>query len=178
MAKKGPSDAGPGEYLRRWYNEAGEVLQDVNILQLQSQDLAGFAYLPTRIPLTVADKNGGPVLLVTSLRGKYEYNTVRFREQEISARVVQSVLVPVQKAIAKHLREKSDLQYYGAVITYAVRNFAAEETSSYRTLSMISPAKSVIDYSDLSITDGQLLRSSDFYVLAEGDLRKIEVSVP
>jgi len=178
LTRKTPLDAGPAEYLRRWYAESGELLQDVNILQLRMDDLAGYAYLPSRVPITVADKDGAPILLITSLRGKYDYNTARLRESDIAARVVQSILVPVEKTIAKHLHEKTELQYYGAVVTYAVRNFASETTPSYRTLCMVSAAKDVNSYASLSITDAQLLRSSDFYMLANGELRKIEVSVP
>jgi hypothetical protein len=172
-----PGSDGAADYLRRWYTESSELLQDVNPIRFEK--LAGYAYVPTFVPITVAEKSGAPVLLLTSLRGQYEYNTARAKESEITATVVQSILIPVLKAITKHFREKLELQYYGAVVTYTLRNFVSEnEQSRFQTLCMVSPSKSSIAYADLGITDAQLLRDSEFYLLSERELRKTEVLLP
>jgi len=176
MSKKDVSEVGAGEYLRRWYAESSDLLQDIN--SHGPEPLAGFAYTPGKwIPLTLGDKNGSPALLVTSLRGKYEYNTARQRESEVASNVVQTIVLPVEKTIARHFREKQELQFYGVVVTYGVRNFVSEaQETQHQTLCIVSPAKSCIRYTDLEITDAQLIRESDAYVLSGGELRKVEIA--
>jgi hypothetical protein len=170
------SDAAAG-YLRRWYTESSELLQEVNPIHFEA--LAGYAYVPGFVPITVAQKDGAPVLLLTSLRGQYEYNTARTKESGVAATVVQSILIPVLRAITNHFREKPELQYYGAVVTYTIGNFVSKDDEiRFQTLCIVSPSKSAIAYVDLTETDAQLLRDSEFYLLSGHELRKTEVSLP
>lgn len=175
LKRKQPHEAGSAEYLRRWYTESSQLLQEINAKA--PEPLAGFAYLPgSGIPLSIGEKNGAPVLLVTSLRGKYEYNTARQRESEISAKVAQSIMLPVLKVITRHFGDKPEIEHYGVVVTYGVRNFVSDtETTSSQTLCLVAPAKACARFTALEITDTQLARESDAFLLSGGQLRKVEI---
>lgn len=177
LKRKESHEAATGEYLRRMYAEASEFLQDLNAQP--PEPLAGFAYLSGGewVPLAMAEKNGASVLLITSLKGKYEYNLARDREAAIVSRVVQSLVFPVLKRAAQHFGE-TEIEYFGAVVSYGVRDFLQSENKTHiRTLCVVSPAASCGGFLRLEITDRQLAQASDAYLLADGELRKAEIDL-
>lgn len=91
------------------------------------------------------------------------FNTIRLNGLERAKTATISNVLPCINALGEAFKN-SDFEYYGVIITYGVRNFLDKNSMpAGESVCVIASKENITKYTNLEITDTELLALSDVY---------------
>lgn len=132
----------------------------------------------TQVPVRFASKEGGLVVVETSVGSHNIYNTLRLETKERAAKEIVATVLPAIKQFRGI--NVPEVRGFGVVVIYGTRDFSApDSTPEPEAVALVASVENCRKLDQSEITEEDFVAASDIYLVDKDsfDARKVKISL-